>query len=360
MHYIKKKNVLSREKNAVVVNQIPRFFDTWMAQKGKTYNIQFWPSDLIQPKMTPHVLVFEGAGDILLGGSSKFQLLDLQKKYNSKVMFHPFSFTLTRKREPYTSEYDQFIASLQNILKTVHGKTLIVIWKDFKTGDSKDVPDEQRAQAPNDKYTKKLNDRLVAEGIADSVFTVTYYGASDSKSTNAYRDYDNIILAGRWGIGGSVIGNLQKAFFIQSPDMENYMLWYYTQLLLRIGIRNNNSGIYHVYYSQDHKDTFIERLKIYLNNNILLPKKIQANIPLWHQMVKRFKKGAYYFPEIKKLVDQDLRIGDAIETGTPYTISIPLRDIGVLIPKKKKLQADNYRSLKEFLRKVGVTLNITR
>lgn len=352
MDYCHKDNVLGRTLNSVVLSVIPRLFNTWMAQKGREYYIQFWPSDLVQPKMTSHVLVYEGAGDILIGKSDKFQAIDLTPKYNCNVEFHPFDFQLSRKKIPDATAYQSFVASIASIIHAAQGKTLVVIWKDFKAGKLTDIP--------NDKYTEMLKDCLVTAGIQESEFAVTYYGASDTKSTNEYRDYTNIILAGQWGLGPSVITKLKQAFHCQDTCMENYMIWYYVQLILRIGIRNNHGGTYHVYYSSDHRDTFIDRIKIYLNYNILIPSKIKANTPLWEILVGQQKKGNYYLKDIRKLVLFDPGLKSAIESRTPYVMTIPLQKIGALIPKKKRLQKDNYRTLVKFLRNLSVHLNICR
>jgi hypothetical protein len=142
--------------------------------------------------------------------------------------------------------------------------------------------------------------------------------------------------------------------------MENYMMWYYIQLILRIGVRNNNGGTYHVYYSSDHRSTFIDRIKIYLNYNILIPSRIPANTPLWEIMVRQQKKGGYYLKDIKALVQVEPGLKTAIESGQPYTMTIPLQKIATLIPKKKKPQKDNYKTLVKFLRKLSVVLNICR
>jgi hypothetical protein len=302
--------------------------------------------------MTSHVLVYEGAGDILIGKSDKFQAIDLTPKYNSTVEFHPFSFGLTRKKEPDDTEYQSFVASIVSIIRGAQGKTLVVIWMDFKAGKLTDIP--------NDKYTEMLKDCLVTAGIQESEFAVTYYGASDTKSTNEYRDYTNIVLAGQWGLGPSVITKLKQAFHCQDTCLENYLMWYYVQLILRIGIRNNNGGTYHVYYSSDHRDTFIDRIKIYLNYNILIPSKIKANTPLWEILVEQQKKGSYYLKDIRKLIQFDCGLKSAIESRTPYVMTIPLQKIGAMIPKKKRLQKDNYKTLVKFLRNLSVCLSISR
>ena len=304
-----------------------------MSEKSKIHSIQFWPSDLIQTGMTSYLLIFEGAGDILLGGSSLFKLLDLPKKYNSTVDFHSFQFNLSRKTYPTTLEYETFVDSICNILNLCQGRTLIVIWKDFKGGSLTETADNT--------YTQKLTDALNSKGINPNSFAVTYYGASDSKSTNAYRDCQNIILCGRWGLGDGVIRNLEKGFGCQTACMENYMMWYYVQLLLRIGIRNNNGGHYHVYYSSDHKDPFICRLSVYLNQNILIPNKIRNGIPLWEALVLNYKMGKHYLPDLRALVGNNTYLKTAIETGQSYIYSISLKDISMIIPKKKKVQKDN-------------------
>ncbi len=149
--------------------------------------------------------MFEGAGDVLLGKGSKFTLLNIPFKYNSRVKFIPFPFVLNRRTEPDNTQYDNFIKSVADILRFVSGKTLMVIWKDFKTT-------EVLSEIPNDKYTEKLKESLISSGIPESAFSVTYYGAADTKSCNDYREYENIILAGRWILGKTVVRKLETAF----------------------------------------------------------------------------------------------------------------------------------------------------
>ena len=343
---------LSRIKNDTVIGLIPKLFDSWMAQKGKEYHIQFWPSDLVQPGMKSHVLLYEGAGDILLGSSKKFKLLDVPVKYNSIVVFHRFDFGLSRTKMPDDREYEGFVTSLHNILNVCQGRTLITIWKDFRGGRLSEKQEET--------YTRKLQDALVAEGVPTGSFTVTYYGAADTKSTNSYRDCQNIILGGNWWLGTSVMQRLKRGFDCQNTCMENYMMWYYIQLLLRIGIRNNTGGTYHVFYSSDHDESFKSRLSVYLNQNIFIPKRIKTGTPLWEMMILNYKMGKYYLPALRKLVGREPGLRTAIETGQPYNYIITLKDIAQLIPKKKRPQKDNYRRLVGFLGKIKILLQITR
>lgn len=352
MDYNRKDNVLARTMNSVVLSMIPRLFTSWMAQKGKEYHIQYWPSDLVQLGMRTHVLIYEGAGDILLGNNSKFKLLDVPKKYNSTVYFYSFGFGLSRKAIPTDQEYSSFVVSVHNILNTCQGKTLIIIWKDFKGGLLSEKSDNT--------YVTKLQDALISDGVPAGSFAVTYYGAADTKSTNSYRDCKNVILCGRWGLGDNVIHRLKRGFDCQTACMENYMMWYYVQLVLRIGIRNNNGGKYHIYYSSDHEDTFIFRLSAYLNQNIFIPQKVKAGTPLWEALIQNYKMGKKYLPDLRKLVGHDSGLKIAIEAGQQYVYTVPLKDIARLIPKKKKPQKDNYKGLIGFLEKINVKLQITR
>ena len=91
-------------------------------------------------------------------------------------------------------------------------------------------------EAGKSEWADKLREALLTEGLAGSNFTITYYGASDTKSTNVYRDYQNIILCGNWDLPPSVSGQLRKAYNSKTSQDE-YKFWYTIQLLSRIGIR---------------------------------------------------------------------------------------------------------------------------
>ena len=204
--------------------------------------------------------------------------------------------------------------------------------------------------------TGKLTDALLDTGIDKDSFSVTYYGASDTKSTNDYRDYRNIILCGKWWLGGSTTKTLERAFGSQGNSGEDYMLWYYVQLLLRIGLRNNDGQTFHVYYTDDHDAGFIARLSLYINKNTLLAKKIKPGKPLWEVLIERHKMGKHYLRNIRTLMNPGLK--NAIETEQAYTYTISLPEIATLIPKKKRPQRDNYKGLIRFLAKMNIRLSI--
>ena len=44
----------------------------------------------------------------------------------------------------------------------------------------------------------RISEALLLKGVPKELFTVTYYGSSDNKSTNNYRDIDQIVMCGDW------------------------------------------------------------------------------------------------------------------------------------------------------------------
>ena len=47
--------------------------------------------------ISTHILIFEGAGNILFRGSTRFTLLDTESKYNTVTDFRRMDFGLSRK-----------------------------------------------------------------------------------------------------------------------------------------------------------------------------------------------------------------------------------------------------------------------
>ena len=104
-----------------------------MGTKDKNCNIHFYPSDLIHPGMKSYVIIYEGAGDVLLGKSSCFKLLDITPKYNCQVDFREFTFRVSRKHKPDDATYALFVKTVCSLCYSSVGKTLIVFWKGYRT-----------------------------------------------------------------------------------------------------------------------------------------------------------------------------------------------------------------------------------
>lgn len=90
-------------KRDVILSLIPKYYNEWMqSPKKDECNITFNPFDLMQKEVKSHILVLEGAGDLLFGGSNKhFKLLNIQKKYNANVEFESYPFGFEKKRRGF-------------------------------------------------------------------------------------------------------------------------------------------------------------------------------------------------------------------------------------------------------------------
>ena len=93
--FFKRDCKIDRVKRDVVLNLIPKCFDAWMLsdKDAKKVGITFNPVDLCPGNITMknYILVFEGAADILLRGSSCFKLLDVKEKYNTALILQGWS-----------------------------------------------------------------------------------------------------------------------------------------------------------------------------------------------------------------------------------------------------------------------------
>lgn len=355
LDFYKGTDRISQIKRDVVLGLIPKYYSEWMGLKDKNCPINFYPSDLIHPGMKSHVLIYEGAGDILFRKSC-FRLLDLSPKYNCQVDFKEFNFYLNRKHEPDDAAYTTFLQSVCTLCRSSVGKTLIVVWKDYKRDDDKRLDESGKSE-----WAEKLKYSLLKEGISGNDFTVTYYGASDTKSTNDYLDYRNIVLCGNWNFPPpSTIDKFRKAYHSNTSE-EEYKLWYMVQLISRIGIRKHDGQNYTVYYSSDYPKGFINSLDDYLNRNkiTLKPKKTIAD-PLWMVRMKSIKGGNRYIERIGKLINYNLALEKAIEINDKtFRMDIPLDHIWRIIPMRGKKQKSTYKRLTDFMKdKLGITLNI--
>lgn len=356
LEFYKGTDRVSQIKRNVVLGLIPKHYSEWMGMKDKNCNIHFYLSDLIQPGMGSHVIIYEGAGDVLLGKSSCFKLLDITPKYNCQVDFREFTFRVSRKHKPDDATYALFVKTVCSLCYSSPVKTLIVIWKDYRTDDERTLTKE----AGKSEWADKLREALLKEGLAGSNFTVTYYGASDTKSTNVYRDYQNIILCGNWDLPPSVSGQLRKAYKSKTSQDE-YKFWYTIQLLSRIGIRKNDGLKYTVYYSSDHPKKFIKFLDDYLNKNKITMKLKKATIdPVWIVRVKSIKGGNMYIDKIGKLIKYNSALEKAInDNDKSFQMDISLDAIGGIIPMRGKKQRSNYKRLIDFMKnKLGISLSI--
>lgn len=109
----------------MVLGLIPKYYDSWMLSDSDRIGITFYPADLCPEgiEICTHVLIFEGAGDILLKGSRNFQLLDVESKYDSVTEFRKVEFGIARKGGRDEVRFGRF---MDRISELIDRPTLVV------------------------------------------------------------------------------------------------------------------------------------------------------------------------------------------------------------------------------------------
>lgn len=242
------------------------------SDKGRKTGISklnFYPTDLLQKNMQTMVLIWEGVGDLLFTHQTQtedyklFDLINVPIKYNNPVVFNEYGFN-QKRRENITEEelkntqsFWEHIQQLANIIMcSQYEKTLVVVWKDRGEVDHITIPD----------YYRVVKEAFDTVGVDPNKYIITYYGAADNKSTNDYMDFDSVILVGRREYPHRNIYSMTNAYSLRlSSDLAN--LWFYVQLITRIGIRKHQLGKkFTVYYSKDFNKKLINNLQNHFLN----------------------------------------------------------------------------------------------
>ena len=347
--FFKRNCKIDRIKRNVVLNLIPKCFDFWMLsgkETSKKVGITFNPVDLCPGNVTMknYILVFEGAADILLKGSSCFKLLDVKEKYNTVTDFARLEFGLKRK----AVDNEKLSSFLDNIARLITKPTLVVCWKDVNG----------KEENPGvSSYAAMIKDELLKRNVPPSLFHVTYYGATDNKSTNKYRDMEQIILAGDWNLPNTEAAKIRKAYGTKT-DSQAHKDWFFSQLITRIGIRKHIEGErYTVFYTDDFNLDFISRIDSYFNRN-----KIEARNPIkhedWRIKLESLNIRKNIKEEIILLAGSDDKMQRAIIQGKEYKKDVTfdfLDMLGITRHDRKRLK---YKVLMDNLKRLGITLNI--
>lgn len=353
--FSKSNSSLNSIKREVIFNLIPQYFPQWIDSRDPTCDITFTPLNLSQPIVNTHILVLEGVGNVLFQNSNYYKLLDIKEKYNSPIHFEKFDFNVRRRSVGIdVGEFDKFIEwCAQKIAanQAIGKKTLVAVWKNHGKGnnDSNDFGYYQSVVNAMEKYSQLNRD----------MYRVIYYGSPESKSTNEFRDFDEIILGGTWYIPNCETEKFKRQYGVMI-ESKRHLLWAFVQLICRIGIRLHNGRKYTVCYSSDFNDDFITELKNYLGNNELRPfiDESQSDIPDW--LMDKFNSARIrvnFHEEIMKLCNWNEWILESIRSGERHTYSIDLNEIRDLIPRSRAKRSQ-YDKLRAALKKLGITLKI--
>ena len=337
---------INRMKRDVVLRLIPKYYGSWVMSDTDKVGITFYPVDLCPGGMTisTHILIFEGAGNILFRGSTRFTLLDTESKYNTVTDFKRMDFGLSRKC------FDEagFGTFVKRIGRLIDKPSLIVCWKDINGDD--DGPGKSG-------YAERFKRLLVAEGVDPGLFTVTYYGATDNKSTNSYRDVEQILLCGDWNLPNTESAKIRRAYGT-STDPHSQKDWYFSQLITRIGIRKHIEGeVYTVWYTDDFDERFIERMDAYFNENRVIGKASVSHND-WEKRLDGMKIRSNIKEEIRLLARYDKDMQRAITMDSEYTKEVTFAYLEMIGIKRYVRERRKYDRLLETLNKLKITLVI--
>ena len=337
---------INRMKRDVVLGLIPKYYDSWMMSDTDRVGITFYPVDLCPEGMTisTHILIFEGAGNILFRDSTRFTLLDTESKYNTVTEFRKMDFGLSRKG------FDEkgFGEFVKRIGRLIDKPSLIVCWKDINGDD--DGPGKSG-------YAERFRRLLVAEGVDPGLFTVTYYGATDNKSTNSYRDVEQILLCGDWNLPNTESAKIRRAYGT-STDPHSQKDWYFSQLITRIGIRKHIEGeVYTVWHTDDFDERFIERMDAYFNENRVIGKASVSHND-WEKRLDGMKIRSNIKEEIRLLARYDKDMQRAITMDSEYTKEVTFCYLEMIGIKRGKRERGRYKALIDVLKTMGINLVI--
>lgn len=346
-----KTSRLARMKRNVAFKLLPKYISRWRNDpNGKAEEITFTPADLDIYQLKSNILIFEGAGEILFHGAS-FPIIDFNgRKYHSRVNFTSIPFNADRKKFTDT-DYKYTLETLQGLIayNVRQGRrTLVVVWKNVNNYDGNE-------------FWEKLNDDLIHYHFPDGSYSLTYFGAADSKGTNIYKDFDDIVLWGKWWIPQCETSKFAQHFNCQTPNTY-HVFWLFVQLILRIGIRQHDSNRnFTVYHTSDYDTHFIGQLKQYLNDSklpVVFGNGPAAPLDWLGEALKQVKVNASQHNNLNILYNNVPEIAKIIVTGTPGTVYMRLDELFNLIPMAER-KTRNYNPLVKALRDLGVDLKIT-
>lgn len=339
---------LGKLKVDSVLSMIQRDWHRMINSKSE-YVIRFSPSDLKTSRSL--VLIMEGAGDVLFKGSTDFLLQDKPDKYKGRASFKPITMPgLGRQNDE--KQIKAMINVLLSIMSTAKGKTLIVCWSDIK-GDTTMIDDNNNSD--DSPLVSRIKQELAQTNLVTDSYSVIYYGSSDSRAVNTYKDYSNIILIGKWSLPISSSSDKFKKAFNTETTHTRYMLWEYIQLITRTRIRLDQD--INVYYTDDHKQDFIDTLDRYFNKNTLyIPEEYND----WRNKVKSIKYGSKSISNIEKLSQRFPFITEMIleNGGNQKKLSISLGELNKILGLRKK--SKDYNILCNLLKRFGIILELKK
>ena len=378
-HKFDKDDELSKIRRTQFLEELFLNFDKYVNSPLDTVKVRYGFSNMITDgRELTHILLLDGTSDITLNTSRKFRVLGLKDKYNGDVNINIFNFDLDRSIKPTDLESDDkilkdkissVVSTISDILKS-NKKTLIFTWRDFKTNNSEindELVDERIVDKSNNiilnknfKLTYYISYELSKLGFIEGRdYSIEYYGSGLDKATNKYRDYDSIILLGKYQVPRSVITDFNMLFDSELNEVEYYSNRV-IQAICRTRIRNHKGESINVYMSSDWSNSIIKYVSDYLNSGKVGNVLIDNSAEIINERYNKLRSIGITPKKAEKIAKVSLlnsNIFTAIIEGSIYNCSVRLDDLFSVLPMSQK-KSKEYNSLVELLNKYGVNLSI--
>lgn len=346
---LKGSSQFKKQRKDTILKAIPYELVNWEDTRDQFFQMYFLPSHLIQVGMKCHVLLFEGVGDVLLKDSRKFKLIETPgQKYNATVKCDSIRLSRERKEKFTDDAVDKYVSDLSVALDKYDkkDKTLVVCWKDIRG-----LEDDRRGES---KFASTLQTEIDKKykGVK-----VIYHGSTDTKSTNEFKDYKNIVFLGEWSVGNNDITQTRQAYGIDLAN-DRWQFYYYIQAICRIGIRKHKGGKFNVCFSDDHNPAFIDMLRRYFNDNdpYVKPKKKEVNplIAIAESLDDRYKKSFWNLTKYSKDIEATLIDGKSIK------LTIPIDDLAKIQEERKEKNAkpSRYKPFANAMADLGIHISV--
>ena len=346
---LKGSSQFKKQRKDTILKAIPYELVNWEDTRDQFFQMYFLPSHLIQVGMKCHVLLFEGVGDVLLKDSRKFKLIETPgQKYNATVKCDSIRLSRERKEKFTDDAVDKYVSDLSVALDKYDkkDKTLVVCWKDIRG-----LEDDRRGES---KFASTLQTEIDKKykGVK-----VIYHGSTDTKSTNEFKDYKNIVFLGEWSVGNNDITQTRQAYGIDLAN-DRWQFYYYIQAICRIGIRKHKGGKFNVCFSDDHNPAFIDMIKRYFNDNdpYVKPKKKEVNplIAIAESLDDRYKKSFWNLTKYSKDIEATLIDGKSIK------LTIPIDDLAKIQEERKEKNAkpSRYKPFANAMADLGIHISV--
>ena len=193
-------------------------------------------------------------------------------------------------------------------------------------------------------------------GVNSCFLYLTYYGSADNKSTNSYKDIEQIILCGNWSLVNAETAKIRRAYGTDTTPHE-HKEWYFSQLITRIGIRKHEEGNYSVFYTDDFDESFIRKMDAYFNENKILDSGNRKQTD-WEKKLDGMKIRKNLKKEIIALAKYDQSMRNAIAMDQEYTKEVTFDYLKIIGIKRNRRERDKYKTLSNTLKKMKIELVI--